>query len=68
MPDITIIIHVTTTTTIIVLTQVTTTMIIILTQVNMITTSLIFRLPAILLFCLSYWTSLRLKIGEEGTD
>ena len=37
-------------------------------QVNMITTSLIFRVPAILLFCLSYWTSLKLKIGEEETD
>ena len=34
----------------------------------MITTSLIFRLPAILLFCLSYWTSLKLKIGEDDSD
>ena len=37
-------------------------------QVNMITTSLIFRLPAILLFCLSYWTSLKLKIGVDDSD
>ena len=34
----------------------------------MITTSLIFRVPAILLFCLSYWTSLKSKTGEHDTD
>ena len=54
--------------TIITITTNTMTTTIILAQVNMITTSLIFRLPAILLFCLSYWTSLRLKIGQQGTD
>ena len=37
-------------------------------QVKMISTSLIFRLPAVLLFCLSYWSSLKLNIGQDGNQ